>query len=140
MRRCTGKIIWALEVLKAHLGEVEADFHRFYQLDVAEVVRARKWRKLYHLIRYLPAEAATSRELTGRNPETEWGNSEHLLAAIFDVLRAANYQRGGGKGAKPKPIRRPTDPQPQKVLAGEAMTPAELDAVLASRRKPKGDD
>jgi hypothetical protein len=36
-----------------------------------------------------------------------------MLAAVIDVLQGANWQRGGGKGPKPKPISRP-DPQAQK--------------------------
>jgi hypothetical protein len=36
-----------------------------------------------------------------------WGIGEHLLAATLDTLRGANWQRGGGKGSKPKPIPRP---------------------------------
>ena len=40
--------------------------------------------------------------------ESLWGVTEHLLAAAVDALNAANWQRGG-KGQRPKPIRRPGD-------------------------------
>lgn len=59
-----------------------------------------------------------------------WGLQEHLLANIADVLRGANWQRGGGKGSKPKPMPRPgvgpakrtehhghTDRSPEEVAA-----------------------
>lgn len=36
-----------------------------------------------------------------------WGLSEQLLAAAIDALRAANWQRSGGKGPYPKPVPRP---------------------------------
>lgn len=36
-----------------------------------------------------------------------WDTIEHLLAAVVDLLAAANWQRGGGKGQKPKPVPRP---------------------------------
>jgi hypothetical protein len=36
-----------------------------------------------------------------------WTMDRHLLAAIVDLLAAANYQRGGGKGTAPKPVPRP---------------------------------
>jgi len=37
-----------------------------------------------------------------------WGDQEHLLALIVDVLQAANWQRGGNARApKPKPLPRP---------------------------------
>lgn len=42
-----------------------------------------------------------------------WGVSEHLLATAVDALLGANWQRSGGKGAKPKPVRRP-DPRAEK--------------------------
>lgn len=38
--------------------------------------------------------------------EVVWGLQEQLLAAVFDVLRMANWQRSG-KGEKPKPLPRP---------------------------------
>jgi hypothetical protein len=37
----------------------------------------------------------------------EWGVTEHLLAHVVDLTARANWQRGGGKGRKPKPIQRP---------------------------------
>lgn len=40
-----------------------------------------------------------------------WTFDRHLLAAIVDLLQAANYQRGGGKGTKPTPVPRPSSPK-----------------------------
>lgn len=37
----------------------------------------------------------------------EWGLTEHLLAGAIDLLAWGNYQRAGGQGGKPKPIKRP---------------------------------
>lgn len=42
-----------------------------------------------------------------------WGITEHLLASAVDALHGANWQRGGGKGSRPKPINRP-DPRAEK--------------------------
>lgn len=36
-----------------------------------------------------------------------WGIAEHLTATVVDVLAAANWQRGGGKGKRPEPLKRP---------------------------------
>lgn len=36
-----------------------------------------------------------------------WTLNDHLLAGAVDALRGANWQRGGAKGSKPKPIPRP---------------------------------
>ncbi len=38
-----------------------------------------------------------------------WGTLEELTATVVDVLQGANYQRGGGKGRAPQPIKRPYD-------------------------------
>ncbi|MGC4891090.1 hypothetical protein [Micromonospora sp. DT227] len=42
-----------------------------------------------------------------------WSITDHLLAVVVDLLAGANWQRGGGKGPKPKPIKRP-DPRAEK--------------------------
>lgn len=74
-------------------------------------------------MRYLPAEAACRREL---DESAGWSLTDQLLAATLDTLRGANWQRSGGKGAKPKPIPRPgtgprtevhgrTDVEPERV-------------------------
>lgn len=36
-----------------------------------------------------------------------WTLSNHLLATVADRIAGGNWQRGGGKGGRPKPIRRP---------------------------------
>lgn len=82
------------------------------------------------LVRQLPRESATFREL---NPdESVWGLPEQLLAAVVDVLRAANYQRGGSKGQKPKPIPRPgVAGYSVERIGGKSRTMAEMDAMVA---------
>jgi len=41
--------------------------------------------------------------------DSAWTPGDHLAAHTVDVLQAANWQRSGGKGDKPKPIQRPGD-------------------------------
>ena len=53
----------------------------------------------------LPPDSATVIAATGGT--SLWGLQEHLAAATVDLLAAANWQRGGGKGVKPKPLKRP---------------------------------
>jgi hypothetical protein len=36
-----------------------------------------------------------------------WRLEHHLMAMIIDLLAGANWQRGGGKGSRPKPVQRP---------------------------------
>lgn len=58
------------------------------------------------LVRQLPADSRLVRAQVGY---PIWGDTEHLLAGIFDVLSGANWQRSGGKGPRPKPVKRPGD-------------------------------
>lgn len=57
-----------------------------------------------NLVEQLPREARFVRQVA---PAAMWGESEYLLAGIADRLAAANWQRGGGRGAKPEPVMRP---------------------------------
>lgn len=66
-------------------------------------------RELISYIRYLPRDSAVGREIVG--DAADWGLIEHRLADITDLLAGANWQRAGGKGNKPKPIRRPRPPR-----------------------------
>lgn len=45
--------------------------------------------------------------------QVDWQVGDYLLARIAHLLAGANWQRGGGKGPKPKPIETP-DKQPAK--------------------------
>ncbi|WP_455122638.1 DUF5361 domain-containing protein [Rothia mucilaginosa] len=57
------------------------------------------------LIRYLPEDSATMRSINQR-----WSISDHLLAAIYDQLSMANWQRsadGQKNRRRPKPTPRP---------------------------------
>lgn len=69
------------------------------------------WRDLHVIIR----EATTdSPVIAAFHPNYHgWDIKTHLLACISDILAGANWQRGGGKGERPKPIERPTDKQRQ---------------------------
>lgn len=57
------------------------------------------------LIRQLPVESRTLRAVG--DPSLAWSASEYLLAMAVDALNGGNWQRGGGKGRRPKPIPRP---------------------------------
>lgn len=41
--------------------------------------------------------------------DNAWTVSDHLLAQVVDVLSVANWQRAGGKGSQPDPVKRPHD-------------------------------
>jgi hypothetical protein len=61
-------------------------------------------RRVWLLIEHLPPDSAYA---TASNPErAAWPLTDHLLAAIFDSLQLANWQRAGNNNA-PKPPRVP---------------------------------
>lgn len=68
-------------------------------------------RELLVLIRQLPRDSALNRSQLG--PAALWDTNSHLLALVADILSGGNWQRGGGKGPRPKPMQRP-DPRAQQ--------------------------
>lgn len=67
-------------------------------------------------------------EHDGQSP---WTRTEMLLAMIADLLAGANWQRGGGKGARPKPIPRPgVGPEITRIGGRASYAPAEMRALI----------
>lgn len=89
------------------------------------------WRRLRVLISQLPYESQTS--ITVNGSEVLWKHNEELLAAIVDMIAIGNWQRGGGKGQKPKPVKRPYDEKKAK------RTPEEVKAEAQERVKERKD-
>lgn len=77
------------------------------------------------------------------HPATRWTVTDYLTAVVADQLAVANYQRfkasGGKGGTKPKPIPRPGQ-EPERILQGDSMSPAEITAILQSRYRGTTDD
>ena len=64
--------------------------------------------------------------------QARWGDLEHLMAGAFDLLAAGNWQRGGGKGQRPQPVKRPgAGPK----VYGKAIPFAEAKERLERRRR-----
>lgn len=84
-------------------------------------------------MRHLPADAACRRVL---DDGAGWGLSEQLLAATLDTLRGANWQRSGGRGAKPKPIPRPGAGPRTEVHGRPDAEPAQVADYLARFAPP----
>ena len=60
-------------------------------------------------IQHLPPtqESAVFRE---QHPKSWWWTAEiDFLSAILHTLQLANWQRAGGKGDRPKPVKRPKE-------------------------------
>ena len=64
-----------------------------------------------------------------------WTLDQHLLAVVVDQLAGANWQRSGGRGARPKPIS-PLAQEPEATRAGnvDGHSPEEVAALLAKYR------
>lgn len=126
-----------VELVEEHGDALEADLQRFYQIELAGLFThppTLSIRRLRVLVRHLPHDSATRRELEA--DDAGWSLNEHLLALVVDAVRAGNWQRGGGKGAKPKPIPRPGH-RPRSHTHGHVERgPAEVAAYL-DRFKPQ---
>lgn len=57
----------------------------------------------------------------------DWSMQVQLLARVADLVALGNWQRGGRKGSKPRPIPRP---QQRRRIGSESMTLDEMDAFL----------
>ncbi len=92
---------------------MEADLLRYYGVDLLDYHRGRlSARRLRVLVEHLPRDAALVRELHGET--TEWGLTEHLLAAAVDELAvgnwlfvSANRDEHADPPERPRPVRRP---------------------------------
>ncbi|MGV9263157.1 hypothetical protein ACWDRR_00670 [Kitasatospora sp. NPDC003701] len=103
-------------LIDQHGDDIDADFRRYYGLDVADVgTPGLTWRRLGALVNRLPREGCYARAVVGAE-EAEWTTDRHLLASVVDHLRGTNYLLGGllvANGAKrnpvppPEPIKRP---------------------------------
>lgn len=63
------------------------------------------WRDLLVIVRHLPLDAAIN--TYDDDHYGQWSLTNMLLAQAVDALNGANWQRGGGKGERPKPVQRP---------------------------------
>lgn len=122
------RLVGLLALIGEHHEALEADLSQFHGLRLAQVgTRALSWRRFQALVRHLPPESALWRAM---DSPRQWGWSEHMAAASLLALNAANWQRGGGKGAKPKPVRPPGSDRGASRRIGTAMPMDEMRALL----------
>ena len=71
------------------------------------------WLDLRDFLNHLPP-TSDSAVYRARYPNSWWWSPDFdLLAAMLNTLQWANWQRGGGRGDKPKVVKRPKE-QPKK--------------------------
>lgn len=119
-----------------------ADFRRHYGIQLFQTVgtAALPWCEFAALVEHLPPDSALARAAGGER--TRWGESEHLLAVVIDLLQAQVWQYAlthSGKGRKPKrprPYPRPGVETPgQRTWRGKRMTLDEASAWMQRRRR-----
>lgn len=126
-----GGIAGLLTAPREQWGAVEADLlsQGFVLADVPHRVT---WRALNAFLRYAPRESAVFR-LTG--PEKyRWTETDYLLAVAVDLLQAMVWQRSKPGTARPKPIKRPGQIDPDRRFGSAAMTLDEARDWVATRR------
>lgn len=119
---------------------MNADLRRFYGVGLADVGGEVTWPELASLIEWLPPDAATRRSVHGER--ARWGDAEHLLASIVDLLAGANWQRADPKksGPPPKPLPRPGETPKGTRHPKPTMSQADLRRWLDARKPPKPEE
>jgi hypothetical protein len=118
-----------LQLLEEHGGAIEADLLRsglrMGMLFTGELTL----RELIVLVNHPNRDSAYARAALGAE-EVEWSLTNHLLAGVADRLSGGNWQRSGGKGPRPMPIRRPGVGGPRKLGNTQGMSPQQVKAKL----------
>lgn len=108
-----------------HAEALEADLLRHYGVDLLDWHRGRlSSRRLAVLVRHLPRDSVTLRELHGE--AADWSVTDHLLASVVDQLAEANWmfatvnQDEHAESLEyPKPVPRPgAEPASQEAESG----------------------
>ena len=131
---------------------MEADLLATYQIDLLDLGSDRfTYRRLLALINGLPPTSATADVIRANTPHDHhtpaltadeearlWKLEHHLLAGVLDALNAANWQRGGGKGTRPKPVTRP-GVGAQKVIRNRSKLSQARKQEILNALKPGGE-
>jgi hypothetical protein len=109
IQRESGGIRSLLDLLNGEYGEaVQADLLKqsWCRWDLG---RRLGWSDFRIIVNWLPP-SVDSAYFRARKPNSWWKMPEHdLLAGILFAGEGANWQRGGCKGDKPKPVKFPED-------------------------------
>lgn len=136
--RHRGGIFGLCDLIDEHAEALEYDLLTLgldsYRIGTPEL----DWWRLMAVVRNLPQGSAIHRAINGT--DSMWGLTEHLLATIADALHMGNWQRGGGRGRRPRPIPRPGNDCKKVTKFGgtTTMTFAQAREWLDKRRSPGG--
>lgn len=114
-----------------HFSALEADFCRFYSIDLPAAVWAAdpplSVRRLEVLIGGLPADSKLVRDITPPHPHPGWGMTEELLAALVEHTSATNAllfninRRKGDSAQKAIRVPRPWDTKTKRQATSAEM-------------------
>lgn len=75
----------------------------------ADIGRSLTWRDFHHFLKWMPP-VPDSAYYRSRKPNSWWVTPDlQLLAGILYATEGANWQRGGGQGKAPTPVKFPED-------------------------------
>jgi hypothetical protein len=123
-----GGILGLLRLLDAHGEAIRSDLFRAGRSLDDLGSPGFSWLDLRAFLTWSPASSAFIRSFHGDDVAAWADPAVPLLAAVVDLLAAANWQRGNGRGSKPKPIKRPGTAQ--RVGGRTVMELDELDQFL----------
>lgn len=130
----SGGIFGLLDLLEEHWEALDYDLLTL-GLDIRRIGHPDlDWRRLRAVVTFLPSTSAFARSVNG--PAAAWTVGDYLLAQAVDALHAANWQRAGGKGQRPKPVPRPTDKTQQlgRRIGGTSVPLSEARRLFAQAR------
>lgn len=113
------------ELIEDHGAALLFDLQRYCGIDLLDVFRLGSGltpRRVLWLVGQLPPDSAFSASLRGGAEFRPWTPEMHLLAAVVNLLAAANRQRAGKRGSKP--VVQP--PKQERRKATRVLTVAEI--------------
>lgn len=128
-----GGILGLCRLLREHGEAVEYDLLVLGLRRVDLGTRRLSWRDLWVIVRQSPRTSALARAIHG--VAVTWSQDTYLLADLFDAIQAGNWQRGRGKGGRPKPFPRPkrADDMTTTRFGSSPLPIDEFDAWLKAR-------
>jgi hypothetical protein len=91
------------------------------------------WIDLRDFITHLPP-SQQSALYRSQHPKSWWWTPEiDFLGAALNAIQWGNWQRGGGKGDKPKPVKRPIE----KPRAVDGSVPKSAEELIARKKAMK---
>jgi len=104
-----------------------------YTID--DVGERLSWNDLRDFVTHLPPTAGSA-FYRKTHPQSWWWTPElDFLGAVLSAVQWGNWQRGGGKGDKPKQVKRPVD----KPTAAPGSTPTSAKDLKARKAKMKAE-